>query len=71
MATRPADGDEDVIVRSEALAVRQDIETRVRAFIARRLYDVGAFYPVVGQLDPALREAMRHWDDAVTLAQAQ
>ncbi len=71
VATRPEDGDEDVIVRSEALAVRQDIETRIRAFIARRLYDVGAFYPVVGQLDPALREAMRHWDDAVTLAQAQ
>lgn len=62
--------DEDVLVRSEALAARSDIETRIRAFMARRLFNADAFYPVVGQIDPALREAMAHWRDAITLAQA-
>ncbi len=70
VAERPGDEDEDVLVRREALAARSDIETRIRAFMARRLFDADAFYPVVGQIDPALREAMAHWRDAVTLAQA-
>ena len=61
---------EDVLVRSEADAARSDIETRVKAFMARRLYDTNAFYPVISQIDPALREAMRHWRDAQDLAQA-
>ncbi len=60
----------DVLVRSEANAARADIETRVKAFMARRLYDTNAFYPVISQIDPALREAMRHWRDAQDLAQA-
>ena len=70
VTTRPEGDEEDVLVRSEALALRSDIETRVRAFMARRLFNADAFYPVVGQIDPALREAMAHWRDAVTLAQA-
>lgn len=70
VTTRPEDDTEDVLVRGEALAVRADIETRIRAFMARRLFSADAFYPVVGQIDPALREAMAHWRDAVTLAQA-
>ena len=65
------ENDASVIVRSEAVADRADIEARIRAFIARRLYNAEAFYPVVGTLDPALREAMRHWSDATTLAQAR
>ncbi len=70
VATRPAEGEEDVLVRSEALAARADIETRIRAFMARRLFTADSFYPVVGQIDPALREAMRHWNEADVLAQA-
>ncbi|PAP76602.1 S41 family peptidase [Rubrivirga marina] len=70
VTTRPEGEAEDVLVRREALAVRSDIETRIRAFMARRLFSADAFYPVVGQIDPALREAMAHWRDAVTLAQA-
>lgn len=69
VSSRSSD-DEDVLVRSEALAARADIETRIQAFIARRLFDAAAFYPVVGEIDPALQEAMRHWSDAITLAQA-
>ena len=70
VAERDEESNEDVLVRPEALAARADIETRVKAFMARRLFDADAFFPVVGRIDPALREAMRHWDDAVTLAQA-
>ncbi|MGB3544604.1 S41 family peptidase [Rubrivirga sp.] len=70
VALRPsADGDE-VLVRSEAFEARADIEARVRAFIARRLFGANAWFPVVGEIDPAIQEAMRHWSDAITLAQA-
>ena len=69
VASRPDEEEEDVLVRSEALAARVDIETRIRAFMARRLFDAEAFYPVVGQIDPAIREAMAHWRDADQLAQ--
>ena len=69
VAERP-DGEADVLVRSEAEAARSDIETRIKAFMARRLYDTDAFYPVIGQIDPSLQEAMRHWRDATSLAQA-
>ncbi len=68
--TDEADGPADVLVRSEAEAARGDIETRIKAFMARRLYDANAFFPVIGQIDPALQEAMRHWRDAQSLAQA-
>ncbi len=68
VTTRPHDDAEDVLVRSEALAAKQDIEVRIRAFMARRLFDAESFYPVVGDIDPALREAMRHWDEAQTLS---
>ena len=70
VAEEPDDEDEDVLVRSGALAARADIEARIRAFMARRLFGANAFFPVVGQIDPAIQEAMRHWSDAVTLAQA-
>ena len=63
--------DDDVLVRAEATAERADIEARIRAFMARRLFDAEAFYPVIATLDPALRQAMSLWDDAVTLAQAR
>ena len=66
---RPDGEDEDVLVRSEAYANRADIEVRIKAYLARRLYDATAFYPVVGQIDPAIQEAMAHWREAVTLAQ--
>ena len=69
VAERAEETNEDVLVRSEVEAVREDIEVRVKAFMARRLYNADAFYPVVGQIDPALREAMRHWRDAQSLAQ--
>ena len=70
VAERPEDEDADVLVRGEAQAARAEIETRIKAFMARRLYDFNAFFPVIGEIDPALQEAMRHWRDAQNLAQA-
>ena len=61
---------EAVLVRSEALEQRGEIETRIKAFMARRLYNAEAWYPVIGQMDPVLQEAMRLWDNATSLAQA-
>ena len=68
--TRDADSEEAVLVRSEAEANRAEIETRIKAFMARRLYNAEAWYPVIGQMDPVLLDAMRLWDNATSLAQA-
>ena len=61
----------DVLVRSEIAASKRDIETRIKAFMARRLFTTESWYPVVGQIDPVIQAAMRQWDTAQTaLAQA-
>jgi carboxyl-terminal processing protease len=60
-----------LLVRSEVSASRRDIETRIKAFMARRLFDTDAWYPVVGQIDPVIQAAMQQWQTATTsLAQA-
>ncbi len=76
VTTRPVAGTDttaaaSVLVRSEAVAARNTIETRIKAFMARRLFDTDAWYPVVGQIDPVIQAAMRQWNTATTaLAQA-
>ena len=65
-----ADDDEDVLVRSEAEAARADIATRIKAFMARRLYGADAFFPVVGQIDQTLQQSMDLWPNATQLASA-
>ena len=78
VATRPAvvAGDStsatDVLVRSEVAASRREIETRIKAFMARRLFESEAFWPVITQIDPVVQAAMQQWQTATTaLAQAQ
>jgi hypothetical protein len=44
------------------------IRTRLKAFIARQLWGVKAWYPVIRPLDRDLNEAMRLWDQARALA---
>ena len=68
VAERPEGTDDPVLVRSEVDAVQADVETRIQAFMARRLFGADAFYPVIGSLDPALQEARRLWGNASTLA---
>ena len=62
--------DEDVLVRSELAEARDDIEMRIKAFMARRLYGADAFFPVVGRIDQTLRESMELWSNATQLAVA-
>lgn len=64
------DADEDVLVRSEAEASREEIATRIKAYMARRLFGAEAFYPVISAIDPTLQEAARLWTDAHGLAAA-
>ncbi len=69
---RPVEATEEpILVRSEAAASRPDIEIRIKAFMARRMYGVDAFYPVVGSIDKTLIEAMDLWDAASGLAVAR
>jgi carboxyl-terminal processing protease len=70
--TRPAvDPETPILVRSEVHAEREDVETRIKAFMARRLFDVDAFYPVVAGIDRTLQEAMTLWREASDLAEAR
>ena len=71
VAERAEDGDEDVLVRSEADAARDELATRIKAFMARRLFGAEAFYPVIGSIDGALLQARALWSDARDLASAQ
>jgi carboxyl-terminal processing protease len=73
VATSPAETDssQNVLARDDARAHRTEIETRLKAYMARRLFGVDAFYPVVAQIDDELNEAMRLWAEASALAAAR
>lgn len=58
------------LIRSELAEVRPELETRIKAFIARRLYGIDAWYPVIQQMDRSFQEAIMLWDEASTLAMA-
>ncbi|MEP0548395.1 MAG: S41 family peptidase [Rhodothermales bacterium] len=67
----PADDDEardSVIARSELREARPLIEARVKAYLARRLFGIESFYPVVQTIDPIFMEAMELWPQASDLA---
>jgi carboxyl-terminal processing protease len=66
-----ADSSQGVLARDNARAHRAEIEVRIRAHMARRLFGVEAFYPVVAAIDDELIEAMRLWDQAAALASAR
>ena len=70
-APAAADTTQRVIARDDARAHREEIEVRVKAYMARRLFGVDAFYPVVAALDDELLESMRLWDQAAALAAAR
>ncbi|MEM1056753.1 MAG: S41 family peptidase [Bacteroidota bacterium] len=63
----PQEGD-DGVSRADAEAEQDTIETRLRAFVARRVFGIDAFFPVVGQIDETLQQANRLWDSANQLA---
>ncbi len=73
VAERPdgEDRETDVLVRTEADEARDEITTRIKAFMARRLFGAEAFYPVISSLDPALQQARSLWTDARDLTAAR
>lgn len=65
----PEEDDEaEVLVRADLAEARPFIETRIKAYLARRLFDIEAFYPVVQAIDPTLQAAMGLWPQAQELA---
>ena len=68
----PADVDDDeaILTRADLAASRQEIASRLKAFVARRLYGIEAWYPVIQEEDETFQEAMRLWDEALGLAAA-
>ncbi len=72
VAERPDEkGETPILVRSEADDARDEIATRIKAFMARRIFGAEAFYPVIGGIDPALQQATQLWMDARDLASAR
>jgi carboxyl-terminal processing protease len=54
--------------RQAADANRLVLETRVKAWIARQLYSAEAIHPILNSIDNELRDALRQWERAETLA---
>jgi carboxyl-terminal processing protease len=73
-ATPAAVADEDTprdfLVRSQVDAQRDQVETRIKAFIARRLYGIDAWYIVVQGIDRTFQEALVLWPEADRLTMA-
>jgi carboxyl-terminal processing protease len=53
---------------SEARAEEAQLRNLLKAHLAARLFDAGAWYPVRHAMDPVLQESMRLWDNAAALA---
>ena len=56
-----------VYLRSDLNRQRADIESRVKAYLARNLYGAEQWYPIAIPTDQTFREAMRLWDRASSL----
>jgi carboxyl-terminal processing protease len=53
---------------SELAEHQHVIRTRIKAYIARRLWGVSAWYPVIQDIDVMIQESMQLWDTASDLA---
>jgi carboxyl-terminal processing protease len=61
---------EDMLVRDELQAARPQIEARIKAYLARRLFGIESFYPVIQTIDSTFMEAMDLWPEAADLVAA-
>ncbi len=59
---------DNLLVRAELEAARPDVEARIKAYLARRLFGIEAFYPVIETIDPIFIEGMTLWPQASDLA---
>jgi len=64
------DSDEHFLYFGETEAAEQEvvIKTRLKAFLARRIWGLAAWYPVIKDVDDMIERSMELWDDASTLA---
>ncbi|MEL7170055.1 MAG: S41 family peptidase, partial [Bacteroidota bacterium] len=62
------DTQESVFVEAQLARERGDVEARIKAFLARRLYGVDAFYPVIQEVDRTFQEALLLWPAVGDLA---
>lgn len=62
------DTEESVFVEDQLARERGDVEARIKAFLARRLYGVDAFYPVIQNVDRTFQEALLLWPAVGDLA---
>jgi hypothetical protein len=63
-----SEGSELVFGISEFEQNRPLLETRIKAFVARRTWDVSAWTLVIHQIDKTLEEALKLWTPAEDLA---
>jgi len=54
--------------QTEAAEQEMVIKTRLKAFVARRIWGLSAWYPVIRDVDDMLMRSMDLWDDAKALA---
>ncbi len=64
----PEDDERFYLVRSQVQAERAEIEARLKAFLARRLFGIEAWYQVVQGIDRTFQEAVGLWSEADALA---
>ncbi len=62
---------EEAISRADLATARGDVEARIKAYLARRLFGIEAFYPVIQSIDPIITEGMTLWPQASDLAMAE
>lgn len=54
--------------QSEAAAQQVYIKTRLKAFLARRIWGLAAWYPIIKDIDPMIQKSQGLWNDASSLA---
>ena len=62
------DHSEGIFAREEVDEHRTEIETYIRARLAQELFGNRAWYTIYKEIDPEIRESMKMWDRATTLA---
>ncbi|MBL7977803.1 MAG: S41 family peptidase [Bacteroidetes Order II. Incertae sedis bacterium] len=65
-----ADEKRKTFTKKEQLENRDVVEVRIKALLARRLWDLDASVQVFHKLDLTLAEALRNWDKASNFAQS-
>ncbi|HRR08856.1 MAG TPA: S41 family peptidase [Rhodothermales bacterium] len=65
-----ADEKRKTFTKKEQLENREVVEVRIKALLARRLWDLDASVQVFHKLDLTLAEALRNWDKASNFAQS-